>query len=361
MTRERPVRWGLRMGLVGLGLCLCAASTGCLTTLGPRALRADQLEYERALGEAKKRDILALMVGLRYADPPGFLSLSQVIAAFTFDASGGVIANSNPDPNGPAFGAAGALAYSDHPTFTFTPVTGESFARAYIHPLAPALILPLATSGVPIDLLLRISLQSIGHLQNTTLLGGPLGNGSPEFFELLAVLRRLQLAGELSIGNTGAPDVVVLSFGVTQSPAPTLARDIALVHTLLNLPEGTRQFQVVSGTATDAQIAVVTRSVLAILSDLGAEIAVPLADVQSGATKPAIGQVGGEARPTLLVHAGPRAPRTAYVAITYRAKAFWIDDSDFDSKYALTVVRNLIALADVPYATHMPMVTVPVN
>ena len=68
-----------------------------------------------------------------------------------------------------------------------------------------------------------------------------------------------------------------------------------------------------------------------------------------------------EARPTLLVHAGPRAPRSAYVAITYRAKAFWIDDSDFDSKYAFTVVRNLIALADVPYATHMPMVTVPVN
>ena len=34
--------------------------------------------------------------------------------------------------------------YSDHPTFTFTPTTGQSYAKTYLRPLAPAQLLPLA-------------------------------------------------------------------------------------------------------------------------------------------------------------------------------------------------------------------------
>jgi hypothetical protein len=350
-----------------LGACVCLFTTlgGC-ASVGPRSLKADEVEYARALGEAKKREILALIVGLRYADLPGFLNVSQIIAAYTFDATGGLVANTHPDPGGPGAGATGALSYSNHPTFTFTPTTGEYFARAYIHPLAPALILPLADSGIPIDLLLRISVQSIGRLQNATMLGGPTGNGSPEFFELLRVLRRLQLAGELSIRyKNGDSDVVTISLGVTSGMAtPNIVGDVSKARTLLNLPSaGTRDFEVVFGTAAKgpAQIPLITRSVLAILSNLGGEIAVPAADVERGATKPAIGLVGGEARPTMVVHATSRAPDTAYVAIPYRSSTFWIDESDFDSKYALTVVQDLMALAEVPDATHAPVVTVPAN
>ena len=55
---------------------LCAA---CLTTacvhLGPTHLKADQVDYARALGDAKKREILAAIVGLRYGDAPAFLSV----------------------------------------------------------------------------------------------------------------------------------------------------------------------------------------------------------------------------------------------------------------------------------------------
>lgn len=71
--------------------------------------------------------------------------------------------------------------------------------------------------------------------------------------------------------------------------------------------------------------------------------------------------VGGEARPAVAVHAAARAPRNCYVAIGYRTTAFWIDDADFDSKYALTIVQELMALAEVPDTTHAPVVTVPAN
>jgi hypothetical protein len=111
------------------------------------------------------------------------------------------------------------VSYSNHPTFTFTPTTGEAYASAYIRPLSPALVMPLAESGMPIDLLLRITAQSIGGLQNGTALGGPNSSGAPEFFQLLRALRRLQLAGELNIESRDEKHAgrVFLTIGGTAS------------------------------------------------------------------------------------------------------------------------------------------------
>src|SRR5438270_3327394 len=94
-----------------------AALTGC--SIGPQSLKADQVDYARALGEAKKREILSMIVGLRYADAPGFLNVTQIIAAYTLDATGSATLNARPDPAGPPVGGGGAVSYSNHPTFTF--------------------------------------------------------------------------------------------------------------------------------------------------------------------------------------------------------------------------------------------------
>ena len=70
---------------------------------------------------------------------------------------------------------------------------------ADIRPLLPADILPLAASGLPIDVLCRLSVQSVGTLQNTVPLAGTEIGATGEFFELIAALRRLQGRGLLSI------------------------------------------------------------------------------------------------------------------------------------------------------------------
>jgi hypothetical protein len=144
------------------GLFACCALTlfaGC-TSIGPARLKADQVDYSRALGEAKKREILDAMIGLRYADAPSFLTVSQIIAAYNVDASASSTLNAGSGSVPNYASATGTMSYSNHPTFTFTPTTGEAYAQAYIRPLAPTLVLPLAEGGIPIDLLLRISAQS---------------------------------------------------------------------------------------------------------------------------------------------------------------------------------------------------------
>lgn len=348
-----------------IALCLCALLSGCIG-FGPRSLKSDQVDYARALGDAKKREILSVIVGLRYADAPAFLNVSQIIAAYTFDATGVGLLNVGPIPGGPRAQVTDTVSYSNHPTFTFIPTTGESYAKSYIQPLPPALILPLADSGIPVDLLLRIAVQSIGGLDNATMLGGPSANGSPGFFELLQILRRLQLAGELNVQLK--PDAhaerVTLSIGSASGREPSShADDVKRARRLLNVSDQINTYEVVSGNITpDAgRIPMVTRSIRAILGDLGAEIAVPDADTKNGTTKPAIGLVGTETRPIVIVHVGNKVPATAYASIRYRSSQFWIEDSDFDSKYAFTVVQDLMALAEVTDTAHAPIVTIPAN
>jgi hypothetical protein len=301
-------------------------------------------------------------VGLRYADAPAVLDVSQIIAAYTFDATGGATLNSRPDPGGSLAQATGTIAYSNHPTFTFTPATGEAYANAYIRPLPPTLVLPLAQSGIPIDLLLRITVQSVGGLQNGTMLGGPNGNGSPEFFELLQVLRRLQLSGELSI-QYRAGQVSLALAPAKDAQADPGGQDLARARSLLGLSSAPRSYAFAYGSAAAGTetIPIVTRSVLGILSDVGAEIAVPDADVEGGATKPTISLVGGETRPIIVIHVGKKAPESAYVAVAYGDSRYWIDRSDFDSKYAFTVLQDLMALAQANDNAKVPLVTIPAN
>ncbi|MEX3940391.1 hypothetical protein AB4Y44_12755 [Paraburkholderia sp. BR10937] len=345
--------------------CSALLGTACVH-LGPTRLRADQVDYARALGDAKKRGILAAVIGLRYGDAPAFLSVSSIIAAYQFDSTAGATGNlgSGAQPNYAL--ATGNISWSNRPTFTFTPTTGEAFASAYIRPLAPELMMPLAEGGMPVDLLLRIGAQSIGGLQNGSALGGEGSAGSAGFFQLLQALRRLQLAGELNVESRSenGKNTVYLALGATNSAqSPQVSADLARVRELLHLAADTRTYEVVYGPSAQGgnRIPMVTRSVLGILTNIGAQIQVPDAQVQSGATKPTVGLIGGETRPIIIVHQGPKAPADAYVAIEYEGTAYWVERADFDSKYAFTVLQNLMALAEAETSSKAPVVTIPAN
>jgi hypothetical protein len=354
-----------RQALISALACVSIAVSGC-GGLGPQRLRADQVDYARALGDAKKREILAAIVGLRFADSPAFLSVSQIIAAYTFDATAGSTLNAGSGSVPNYAQATGSVSYSNHPTFTFTPTTGEAFATAYIRPLAPTLVLPLAESAIPIDLLLRITAQSIGGLQNANALGGPNANGAAGFFLLIQALRRLQMAGQLNVESrdeNSTSRVYITLSATTSGESRQTTDDLALVRRLLKLSPTTKTYEIVYGQSAlhGDRIPMVTRSVLGILTDLGAQIKVPDVYVSNGSTKPTIGLIGGETRPTIVVNVGEKAPKDAYIDIAYGPSQYWIDRGDFDSKYAFTIVQNLMALAESNQDAKTPIVTIPAN
>lgn len=346
-------------GLVPLVL-LC----GC-SAFGSQRLQSDPVDYAHALNVAQKRQTLLNIVGLRYADTPAFLQVVQVIAGYSLSGTASSSVNWSTTSSENTGQLGGNLTFSNHPTFTFSPVTGEAYAQAYIRPMSPALVLPLAQSGVPIDLLLRIAVQSIARHRNSAALSGPMNAGSPEFFELMRVLRALQLEGVLRLRylSEGSDGRVFLSLKADGSSPPRLLRDVRRARELLLMGEEMEEVELVYGSVRDERrkIGVTTRSVVGILTELGAQIEVPESEVGQRAVLPTVGVIGGETRPAIVVHVGERPPSEPFTQVRYGNQSYWIAHEDFDSKFAFSVVQNLIALAQTSQTAAPPAVTIPAN
>src|SRR5690349_646649 len=152
-----------RMAVIFLCLLLCS----CLH-FGPSQLGDDQLGYSRALSQSEKRQTLLNVVRIRYGDMPIFLDTTQVISGYQWQrsVSGGIEVFPNTPPSTFVTGNASAQ-LQETPTFTFQPLSGDHFAQSILRPLGPGDLLPLIHSGLPVDVLFRLAVQSIGSLQNS--------------------------------------------------------------------------------------------------------------------------------------------------------------------------------------------------
>jgi len=316
--------------------------------IGPSRLVSDHLDYARALSEARDRQTLLNIISMRYGETPSFLAVGQVISSYTLESGAEVGLNVYPGVrNNNAATALGTLNYSDRPTITFTPLSGEDLARTSIRPLLPADILPLAASGLPIDVLFRLSVQSVGTLQNTVPLAGTEIGASREFFELIAALRRLQERGLLSIRLVREKEGSRVFFSIADG-SDAKSRALAnRARELLRLPARTSEVEVVYGRVASGpnQVAMLTRPIFAILAQVGAEIEVPPQDIASGQTiRPPLPTEPGM-KPAIVIHSGPTKPANAHVAARHGDAWFWIDADDFDSKIAYSILQTLLALA----------------
>ena len=334
--------------------------SGCIG-IGPARLGSDQLQYSRAISESQRRQILLNVVRLRYGDPPTFLAVNQVISSYTLQqlAELGINVYPSSRPGNYATGL-GGVTFSDHPTITFAPLSGEDLARTAIRPPSPADLLPLAQGGLPIDVLFRLGVQSVGPLQNMVVLGGVEGAGAPEFFNSLTGMRRLQVAGLLTVRFVRRKDGNHVFLGIVNGTDPDLQATAVQVRRLLMMPVGETEAEVVYGRVVSGprQIAILTRPIIAVLSQVSAEIEVPPADVAAGRTVFSPPTRLG-LKPIIRVHSGSRAPPGADTTIEYGGTWFWIDPDDFNSKVAYTVLSLLIALAEGSTAGQGAVITIP--
>lgn len=368
---KSQVRWAWWRWLTyAASVLLCLPLCGCFH-LGPDRLEQDEIGYSQALGDSQNQQTLLNVVRIRFADTPSFLQTTQIISSYQLQQSimGGLQTFPGASTDAGNYLSAGASAqFQQSPTFTLQPIIGEQFADSFIWPFSPAELLTLLEGGIPVDVLFRLGVQSVNNLQNARALGGNASQGSPLFFLLLHDLRILQIAGLLdasqrsgqskSIQQTKPADEVYLEIGATTNP--DLAATASQVRQLLGLKPDASGASVVYGvgTRTGGQVAMLTRPMLSILSQLAIQIAVPAADIADGETTPSIGSIGVEHRPVVVVHSGEKAPRDAFVAIQYRENWFWISDDDFDSKVAFSVVQILLALTQTTNASGA-IITIP--
>jgi hypothetical protein len=351
-------------------ILVCLPLCGCFH-LGPDRLEQDEIGYSQALGDMQNQQTLLNVVRLRYADTPSFLQTTQIISSYQLQQSveGGLQTFPGASTNAGNFLTAGASAqFQQSPTFTLQPIIGEQFADSFIRPLSPAELMPLISSGIPVDVLFRLCVQSVNGLQNARALGGPGSQGSPLFFLLLRDLRVLQIAGLLDAaqrnGETGTTknakheEKLYLEIGPTAEP--NLAAIAAEARALLGMAPDALGAEVVYGVRTRAggQISILTRPMLNILSQLAIQVNVPAADIADGETTTSVGNIGIEHRPVVVVQSGRKAPSDAFVAIHYHQTWFWISGGDYDSKVAFALVQILLSLTQTTNASGA-VITIP--
>jgi hypothetical protein len=105
----------------------------------------------------------------------------------------------------------------------------------------------------------------------------------------------------------------------TNDEASTLKR----VLNLLGLNPDEREFRIVHGylSETDAEIAMLSRSMMQIMSDYASYIEVPDADIKEGRVYGAEaekGETGIGFQPLIRVHCRASKPDDAFVAVSYR-------------------------------------------
>jgi hypothetical protein len=362
------------MGTAARLLTLLAALllSGCAGFAGER-LEQDQVGYSQALGDSAKSQTLLNIVRIRYGDSPVFLNTTQVISAYQLQRNLGASVQLFPGANASNFlGGSGGIQLQQTPTFTFQPVTGESLAQSVIRPLSPTELLPLSLSGLPVDVLFRLAVQSVNGLKNSDMLASlnQYRSGSTEFFQLLLNLRQLQMAELLGVrlepgaepqNPKGKLDGRLI-LTIADSPNPELHALVIQTRGMLGMPTNSAEAEVVYGRSAvePGQIAILTRPILGALQQVASEVQAPQSDINSGLTVATVNDTQVLHRPTILIRSSVRRQPDVYAQVEYRGRWYWIASNDFDSKLAFSVLQMLLTLAETSPAANT-LVTIPAH
>lgn len=193
---------------VGLLLAWSASVlvTGC-ASVGPPTVGRDRFDYVAAISDSWKRQMLQNLLKIRYADAPIFLDVTSVISAYSLEGGLSVSGQVAPVGRGDTFAAGGGnVGYGDRPTITYTPLTGDKFARSLMSPLPVSGILHLLQGGYPADSVLRVCTISINGLDNAQGSRADPRTGDPRFARLLTAIRVAQRAGMLGFRQKSPKD-----------------------------------------------------------------------------------------------------------------------------------------------------------
>ncbi|HEY1374092.1 MAG TPA: hypothetical protein VGH50_16590 [Candidatus Binatia bacterium] len=344
------------------------AVAGC-ASLGPGTVARDRFDYVSAISDSWKSQMLLNLVKLRYGDAPVFLDVASVINQYAVQGTIGYGGNwahgaELPWPYNSLYSLSTGASYTDRPTITYSPLSGERFARNLMTPITPMAILNLLQAGYPADLVLRITVHSINGIHSRYGGSARTREADPEFYTLVEKLRQIQQSGDLGmrVRKTGEQTATLIVF--SKKPNPEVEASRAEVRKILGLDPNAGEFSVVYGSvaSSDKEIAILTRSMLEILIDLSSYIEAPAASVAERRTYPTPPPElvsGAPIVPLIRIPSSAQKPADAFAAVPYRNDWYWIDDKDFPSKRIFSFIMFLFSLTETEGKQGAPVITIP--
>src|SRR5262245_25569242 len=284
MVSSGPVT---KIGLVCLTALSLLPLAGC-KSIGPGTVARDRFEYSGSISESWKRQTLLNIVKLRYLDPPIFVDVGQIVAGYSLEGSlsaGGQI-SSERAIQGNALLLGSSAKFTDRPTITYTPLTGNKFVKGLMTPLQPESVFFTIQAGWPADGVLMAAVASINGLKNQESSIAGVSPPDADFLRVLALMRKIQLSGAVAMRvkvDAQKQQTSVLTFRSKDLPPETL-NDILELRRLLRLDPDAEELKLVFGAtaSNDKEVAIITRSMLQQLQTMASQVDVPAEHVSQG-------------------------------------------------------------------------------
>ena len=186
-----------RYKVFSLGLMI-AILAGC-ASVGPGSVSRDRFDYNTALTESWKRQILLNIVKMRYIDPVQFVDVGQIVSGYTLETGISVVGSatlSNFDTT--SIGPTVSGKYTDRPTITYVPLTGNAFIKSLLTPLSPENMMFAIQSGVPADMILKLGASSINGLRNESADIAGYSPAEQKFLRVIEIIRNLQASSAIA-------------------------------------------------------------------------------------------------------------------------------------------------------------------
>lgn len=341
------------------------AMAGC-SHIGPTTVAVDRFDYSTAIADSWKQQTLLNIVKLRYMDLPVFVDVANIVSGYSLQTgvSATGVLSSEKAVQGNYASISGQAVYTDRPTITYVPLTGEKFLHGLITPIDPKRVFFMLQTGYAADFILGLTVESLNGVRNRSATGGVVREADPEFMRALELIRDLQAFGAFGMrveedrvkGSTG-----VVFFRRDDVPAEIAAK-AAEVRRLLKLAPDQERFVLTYSPVrgADHELAVNSRSMLQILSAFASYVDVPVAHLEDRSAVPPVAVAAGErSHGVVRIHSGTQKPANPYAAARYREHWFWIDNGDWQTKRALTAVMFFFTLAETGAGDNLPLVTIP--
>ena len=263
--------------------------TGC-SHIGPNTVPRDRFDYNTSIANSWKEQALLNIVRLRYADMPLFVDVASVVSGYTLSSSvnlnGTVSSKEAIQGDFLSLGATGQ--YTDRPTITYSPITGEKFTKSFMTPIPPKLFMNLLESGYPAEMAFPIVVAAVNGLRGRIDAGLQARKGDPSYYRVVSLFQEIQASGHVSMHIVKDKDEkeTTIMFIYRDILPPEILASLKEIEKLLGLQPGGNEFEVTYGSLpkTDQEIALQTRSLLQMMIILGTQIDVPSEHIAGGLT-----------------------------------------------------------------------------
>ncbi|MDT8425897.1 MAG: hypothetical protein RQ733_07960 [Methyloprofundus sp.] len=345
-------------------LSFSALLSGCQSWFGPSALNETHPAYNQAIVNSLSEEMLLNLVRLKYRDRPYFLSIDSVTASMSLGANLGISGGEYVEPSA-------GVSFSQNPTISYTPLSGENFLRNVLSPIPLEAILIMANSGWHPERILGMCIERINGLRNAPSASGPTPRMEPEYKDFKQFIKSLTYLRDNSLIEIGAnidtSKRIKIYFLPTQEPQ-ALA-EMNTIRTLLKLKDSNNYLISNSTLANKANSwRFSLRSIHSIMYYLSQNISVPDAHKNLGLVTNTVTKQGDffdwnetPAGMVFKVMSSADKPNNAYLSVPYRGYWFYIADNDLNSKSTFMLLNHLFTLQAGQSQTEGPVLTLPVS